>query len=200
MDTIEVTVKDPGQVPAIVERILGFVPRESLIVLGIGGGPVARVDLGDVDALMAGLAPARGHWVQVVLVLYSDDPEVVLEYEAAWVREFPGIEVLGVVRVHDDTVYRDGVAHPRTVVNLGPLAARAVAPSRDEMAASITGDVRTTEEALTMALEAYRVGDGAKAWVCLERFEDLGGPPENVIYRGLSALLTNAVDPKEIPC
>lgn len=114
---ITLTAREPGDIVALIPRVLGFRPDHSLVMVSIGGrGLHARVDLPDrgstsrppgrawdaaVDAL---LEPAVRHRLpSVVLVLYTDDAEWADGVRAALRQRFEdaGVPVRELLRVHD---------------------------------------------------------------------------------------------------
>lgn len=190
------TIKTPGDVPAVVEATLGFVPSNSLVIVGVGGGLTARVDLG--DEAVTSLAPAAPAWARVMLVVYSTDPGTLLDYEHAFTCTYPAVEVVVAVRVCGDTVHSAFGDFTRTTPDLGMRGARVVRSSREELADHIAATVHTTAEALLLAMESYRAGDGASAWMYLERFTALGGSTDSPVYSIVSLALTHGIDPNTL--
>jgi uncharacterized protein DUF4192 len=156
------TARSPEDLLAIVPVVLGFVPRDSVVMLTFGASRTfhARVDLptgaAEVpDVVTALLGPARLHRVpRVVFVVYSGSAAVARDVGRALARAFQraGIEVLEVLRadglrwfsavgrrrgVPDWGVPYDVLAHPFTAQAV--LEGRVTHRSREELAASLDG-------------------------------------------------------------
>jgi hypothetical protein len=103
------TARSPEDVLAAVPVVLGFEPRDSVVMLTFGGVETfhARVDLpppAEVeDAVDLLLDPARRHRVaRVVFVVYADDGPAARTVVRRLRRAFPraGIDVVEVLRAH----------------------------------------------------------------------------------------------------
>lgn len=163
------TIKTPDDALAVVVRMLGFEPEESIVVLGIGGNaPTARVDLPklteDLEAslreyaeLAVMLAPMREHLTRALVIVFTAKErhgELALGLMEAWL---PGVEVV------------DAFVH---VTQGAPENGRAARMEQCTQAA-------TVEEAELLAHQAWEAGDGALAWGYLDRAAELG-PRTNV--------------------
>ncbi|MCZ2860131.1 DUF4192 domain-containing protein [Blastococcus sp. VKM Ac-2987] len=107
-DRPEVRISDPGEVAAALPHLLGFHPRESVVLIGLGGPSGGRVGLtvrADLPPAGAGAAAAR----LLARSLRTDDPVaalVVVVSEAADDRAgpgagYPGAELPHRALVHD---------------------------------------------------------------------------------------------------
>lgn len=191
------TLSSPASIPAFVEAALGFTPSDSLVVLGLGGGPSARVDIDTdtvEDAVMA-LATAASHWRTGVLVAIYSDYVTMGRVERAFRNYLPSVEVKIIVDIdeHDVVTDADGVEH-RPVRPEG-LPTKTVRPSRESIVADAERVV-SSASAFRTAVEAYREGDGAKSWIYLDRFHALNEGERTDQSLILERLLTLAVDPK----
>lgn len=184
MRTVTVTTRE--QVLAVVNQSMGFQPTDSLVVLGTGGAPTARVDVGPMAELRAALSPALVHWRPVkVLALGYGAGQHVVDDLARWLLD-EGIEVATVVKADND----EGIG----LRSDSELDARHVAHSRAglEAEAAKCNDVAIAAET---ALISYEEGRGPQAWVYLDRWQVLAGrrTPEMV---ELARKLEQAVDPR----
>lgn len=193
-----ITFKGPQSIPSYVETFLGFTPSDSLVVLGIGGGPSARVDVEETTVwhVVQALHPCLEHWQDrgVMVAVYSDDVELA-EVRAAFGFILPGVDVHMLVTVdeHDVVTDHEGVEyHPRRDAD---LPSKTVRPSREALVADAERIIDPAA-ALSTAISAYFEGDGAKAWVYLDRFNVLDGGSADSKPLILQRLLTNAVNPK----
>jgi hypothetical protein len=195
-----VTLKSPADIPAIVDAFLGFTPSASLVILGVGGAPSARVDisLAGLATSVEALSPAAEHWSKgVVVALYSDEVDL-LDVQLAMTQYLPDVPILAAAevittygRVH--VVDAEGNLFVATPSEDPEIAAKRVAASRDEIVAE-AAEVTRPDLAWTLARESYRAGNGARAWVYLDRFHALSAPTDDSTLLG--DLLTAAVDPK----
>jgi len=151
--------RSPEDLLAVVPIVLGFVPRDSVVMLTFGARHTfhARIDLPDpgevAGAVGALLDPARRHRVRrVVFVLYSDDARAAARVARALSRAFAaaGIDVLDSLRADGRRWWPLPDGH-REVPERGvpydlsahPFAAQAVFEghvthgSRDQLAASL---------------------------------------------------------------
>ena len=184
-----VHIDNVADFPIAVSAIIGFTPVESLVVAGLSGGPTARVDLG--PGAIESLAPAVRHWDRVIVLVYSDDP-VSTSYADAFADTYPSVNVLDILTVTGDMVSSRhfGTTEPVASIAPGILGDRLIADSRESVVAEAD---RVTEpaEALRLAEAYYRAGDGARAWVYVDRARELGGDPSV-----MEAALMNADDPR----
>jgi hypothetical protein len=177
----------PGDIPLVAAHVLGFIPSDSLVILGIGGGPHARVDLG--PEAVASLSVALPHWSTVLAVVYSDDATDLEAYRVALDLAFPTLQVVNIV--HVDPAGRVNGQHSAATVE---TPHKRIASSRDELTRE-AADEHDADTALVVALTAYEVGDGAKAWIYLDRARELG-LADDTQARELDRKLRTAVDPR----
>ena len=163
-----IVIRNPQDVDNVVRMALHFAPEDSFVVVPVSGGnaPVARVDLGPSDILRETFADVLDRWTNVLVAIYGDAPDLDVE------SILPGVNVLAVVNLPNP----DGDAFRRA--NL----------------ASLVAHIATAEDAEAAAWDAYKGGDGALAWECLDRAKDLAG---SLTMRGttLAAMLAKAVNP-----
>lgn len=200
------TVTSPAGLPPIIAAMLGFEPTNSLVILPIGSGraPTARIDLDptvDPDSLHDVFAPARRYWSQVAVVLYTDDQNLAEHFGDSIERILPGVTVDIVCRVaHGHIATLDGSRSWAIDSHTGnqEIDARVVHPSRDDLAR----DAETITEAraaLTMAIHAYKAGNGARALTYLDRCHALQPDDDTTrLARLLEVAIAHAVDPNEI--
>ena len=196
--TTTLTARSPEDLLALVPIVLGFVPRESVVMLTFGAQRTfhARVDLpvreAEVaDVVQALLEPARRHLVRrVVFVLYTADAHAARTVARPLVRAFEeaDVEVIDVLRADGDRWFTVlgrrrgvplcGVAYD---VSAHPFAAEAVLDgrvthaSRAELADSLRADPdRVAAVAAALADRSARDPDGGT-----------GGPGELVWARRL---------------
>lgn len=197
MTSNTVTFRSPADLPAVVETFLGFRPSESLVVLGIGGGPSARVDIepDTVASAVIALQAAAQHWTRgVVVAVYSDTVEA-SDVERQMRRYLPAVQVMLIADVDqfDNVIDSQGNVHAPTTP--AGLPARHARPSRESIVADAERET-SAGAAWGVAVNAYRAGDGAKSWIYLDRFHALCDGERTVDSLLLTYLLTNAVDPK----
>lgn len=167
-----ITIKDAADAIDAAARLIGFHPQNSLVVLPIGNGPTARVDLESPSALAESLAMARSHWGTVLVLIYTDSREKFTIFEAAVPAILPGITVVDVIHAPNDSTGRtraDLVTEAQAVVHADEAEERAVA--------------------------AWRRGDGAAAWVMYDRAVALSGGA-SLRMQLLRVALECAVDPR----
>lgn len=193
-------ISSPAEAIAAIPALIGFTPSPGdLIVLGFGPGvPQCRTDLNvDPAGLRIALSGAWSAWRKgrIFVAAYSPTPvELDLEYL------FPGIEVIDAVRVHNQLIWS-----PSEETLLGvceePLAlpdTPAPLPSRDSLvqAAEMVTDV---EAAMEEGISAWQNGNGALAWILLDRARALNVPrtdSEQMIR--LEVTLRSCVNPREV--
>lgn len=176
-ETKTLRIKNPGDLLAAVPGLLGFHPRDSVVLMTVGAAEHpchARIDLptdvDDVDGVVAELVQvARKVGAdQVALVLYSHDAEVAdllavtLDAELA----ADGVAVPIAVRADGERWYSlegwpgddsqegtpyDVSTHPITVA--GVVEGRVVHDSREAMRDSLVGTDLEEVEAVTAAME-----------------------------------------------
>lgn len=177
--------RTPPDLVAVVPAVLGFHPRDSVVLLTFGppGGAFhARVDLPPgpedretVASVLADAVEANGVRRAAVLV-YSDDAAAALGQAEVLVRRLLelDVEVIEVLRVHDGRWWP--VPHgdePGTPCDLDshPLTAQRVFEGhvvhrdREELAASLVGSPtgKDGEDAVAVALAATRFADHTAA-------------------------------------
>lgn len=186
-----VEIRTVAEVPVAIDAMMGFTPMESLVIVGLGAGPVARVDLS--PEAVASLAPAVRHWGRVMIVVYSETPAAA-SYGAAFTEAYPTVDVVDVLEVRDGMVTSQhfGTTEPVAPIAPGILGDRLIADSRDDVVAEAER-VTDPAEALRLAEAYYGAGDGARAWVYCDRARELGADPSAIEHR-----LTNADDPRSV--
>lgn len=182
-----VTVTHPGQLLAVTAQILGFHPVDSLVILGLGGGPTARVDAGPVEEIKAAMDPALVHWSRVVVLGYGTG-RVLVDPIRKWLRT-QGVEVVTDLEV--DNV--EGVGQ----VSGSSLDARVVRASRAELEAE-AWQIDSVHAAEVVARAAYRAGDGARAWAFYDRAVALADGKVSPNMADLDRRLRLAIDPRDI--
>lgn len=196
--TTTVSLSNPRQIPGIVAGVLGFVPADSLVIVGTGGGPTARIDIGsDPVETFAPFAPAFPHWVDspVLVVIYSDDPSSRLQSYTSSRLAAEGVDVAAVVRVTTDgRVHQGGNTYLADEGIPAAFAARRVAQTREALLAD-AANVTDAQEAYGLAVDQWNAGNGAHAWVFLDRYAEILGHQDSA-YRALESRLVNAVDPR----
>lgn len=184
-----IRIQTLADLPAAIDALLGFRPTESLVVMGNGQGPTARVDLG--PGAVEALAPAVRHWRDVLLLVYSEAPMALL-YLAEFTAAYPEVNVLDALDVKGDTVTSLHSGETVTVAPIAPgiLGDRIVAPSREDLIAEAQG-VTDAAVAESLAEGYYASGDGARAWIYVDRARELGGDPT-----WIEGQMMNAVNPR----
>lgn len=104
---MQVTIQTNDEAIAAIPHLLGFEPRESLVIVPVGGrrAPVARLDLpgtpeeanGVIDALTDAYGSGRWGEVAVVIVCFSENPTKTAPFSA---------ELASALKEHDVTVVR----------------------------------------------------------------------------------------------
>ena len=190
--TTTLTARSPEDLLALVPIVLGFVPRESVVMLTFGAQRTfhARVDLPVREAQVAEvvqalLEPARRHLVRrVVFVLYAADAHAARTVARPLVRAFEeaDVEVIDVLRADGDRWFTVlgtrrgvpvcGVAYD---VSAHPFAAEAVLDgrvthaSRAELADTLRADPdRVAAVAAALAALSARDPDGGTGWTAGE--------------------------------
>jgi hypothetical protein len=144
-----VTLRSLIDIAAAVPGVLGFAPTESLVLLAADGGPSARVDLvpGCAEAIAGPIAPHVNRCV--VLVYTNGEPEpwlsdAIATFTAAGIEVMvPGLHVEGShVHVGDQSWEFD--VRDSEVTAQRVLEGRTVASSREELAALVAYDGRST--------------------------------------------------------
>lgn len=163
--TRSLSIKAPADIPNAVRTFLGFDPTDSYVVLGIGGGPTARVDIGPAALIAASLVTAAPHWSNgVVAVAYSSDPAAL--GDLAQILETLDVPVRLAAHVGESTVTVGESTEP--YYNGGR--------SREDVMADVVAAVSDPDEADEEAWRAYLdAGNGALAWLYLDRAEALRG-------------------------
>jgi len=190
--TETLVIREPGDVVKIISRVLGFTPSDSLVVVPIGGdGPTARIDLGSPEGLAHALAPAVPAWSAVVVALYADDAQQARLLVENLDSILPGVTILATLRVADGCTY-----NPRAPEEPGVSYIAETTSDRDDLVAEAAGvtDVAVAEN---LAIDSYAAGNGARAWIYLDRAEALMGTRSEAM-QGLAHALTNAVRPQSV--
>jgi pyocin large subunit-like protein len=194
----KLTLKTPGDIPAVVEAFLGFTPSDSLVIMSIGGGPSARVDI-TVDTVadaVGAMAVAAPHWTNgVIVAVYSETVDAV-DVGHAIAATMPQVSVRATVTVRPDrTVVDDtGATHAPTSPDMpDEVRARRLADSRAELEAE-AAEVEDAPTAWILARESYRAGNGARAWVYLDRYVKLNHG-HSLASKILERFLREAIDP-----
>lgn len=185
------TIRTPGDIPAVVASTLGFHPEDSLVIIGIGG-PTARVDLGPVDETLDAFAPAVPHWQTIVMVVYTDNHDTLTDLATAWWTRFPDVQIAVAARVHDGMVYTNA-DDPGTPAKT-PDGPRRVVKDRATLE-SEAAEVDSPDVAWTIAEGAYDAGNGAMAWCFLDRYVALIGGQSDARADALAVKLYAAVPP-----
>jgi hypothetical protein len=166
--------------------------------VGTGGGPTARVDLGgSAPVNFEPMVPAIRHWTgrTVLVVIYSDEDQSTLERYTSSRLTAEGCNVAMVARVTTDGRIHAGGNTFLTTGTIPPqFAARRVSESR---AALLDEAAKVTDaaQAIDLASQAWFNGDGALAWVFLDRYAAIVGTHDDT-YRALEQRLVDAVDPR----
>lgn len=166
-----ITITDRDDVLAVVARMLGFQPQESLVVITIGGGPTARVDLASPAVLAESLAPMLRHiHTGVLVVTYTANPGSTLGLLDQLDLILPGVQVYDAFE-----------------------ASHQAGPTREDLVQQ-ADEIDDPDEAEALAWQAYESGDGASAWIYLDRANALRGF-ESGEAALLAVLLAGAVRP-----
>lgn len=193
-----VTIKSPADVAAVACSIMGFTPVESLVILGIGGAPTARVDLPDdlanLDTVMNAMTPAAHHWTKGVLLVVFSDRDVLTDVTSAFTRHLPDVPVTVSLRTHEGSTFIHGATWKNST-NAADAAGLTTPTQTREDLARAAEDVTDADEALTLAWCSYDTGDGARAWVYHDRYIALGGDASRDTAADLSNRLTHAIPP-----
>lgn len=200
-----IAISSRVEAAAAVPVILGFHPSESIVIVGIGSGaPTARLDLPGVsrEALLEALGPAieAGHWSEGCLVAVFTEcnvvaAEVLLSSTSKWL---PEIRVLDAFRVTTGECIGALEATGETVAPI-EVPGRPVAASRADLVAAID-ELMDPEDILTRAVTAWKSGNGAAAWLYLDRLEEVAGWPDPLPDRALrlASLMRSAIDPTQV--
>lgn len=203
MPTRRVSISSRVEAAAAVPVILGFHPSESIVIVGIGSGaPAARLDLPRMsrEAVLDVLAPAieAGHWSDGCLVAVFTEcnvaaGEALLTTTPKWL---PGIPVLDAFRVTAGECFGPRETTGTTVTPV-VIPDHPVAASRADLVPAIA-DLTSPNEILARAITAWKDGNGAAAWLYLDRLEEVAGWPEPLPERALrlASLMRAAADPK----
>lgn len=198
-----VTARTRNDLLAVVPRVLGFAPSESIVVMGTGGGLTARLDLTEkVTQLRETLRPAEQNWRAhgpVVVVVYAAEPLsafFLLNDLESWLPDTPVADAFAVVDglIVEPDGHIEGPVEPSDVANALPEAAA----SRDELEAR-AADCESATEAAALAVDSYREGQGALAWAYIDRARALD--PNEFVAAALNVLerlIRDCVDPKSV--
>lgn len=187
-----VSIKSPADFPGVVAGVLGFIPADSLVILGIGGGPTARVDLGlSPRDSVEPMESAFQHWTRVVVLTYTDDDtERVSKYAASVLRSH-GIDVVATGRVDTSNRVHSGGNVFLAADVPAEFAERRITEARDDYLAE-AAKITDADAALALAEEFWSKGNGALAWIFADRYAEISG----IRATDLEARLTDAVDPR----
>lgn len=198
-DTRRVSIKSPGDIAAVACSIMGFTPVESLVIVGLGGGPFARVDLPEdaagLGATMTALAPAAKHWANGVLLVVFSEHDLLSDVTTAFWQRMPDVAVHLAVRTHDGSTFVDGTTVENRTDAVDRAGLRAPLTETREDLARATEAVTDAAEALTLAWSSYDTGNGARAWCFYDRHLALGGDPSSDLATDLHNRLTHAIPP-----
>lgn len=195
-----VTLRTPAEIVKAVPHLIGFEPSDSLVVVSLGGGPHARVDLGDEEGLMQSLGHALPHWTGgVLLVVYGSHEE----HRRIWnhaAHIFPSVPIMAVLGVRGQVVHRDPDDEGEALEAELPeaLTAKSVAPTRDHLVEE-AAQVEEADDAERLAVESYERGDGARAWAYYDRAVVLRGEATEAMCTLAQALTTAAPPPNWTP-
>lgn len=189
---MRLTIRSPEDIVAAVPVVLGFEPRDSIVMLTFGGGDPfhARVDLPrpaqaeEVASLL--LAPALRHRVRSVLfVAYADDGPAVRTVTRTLRGRFAeaGIPILEVLRVHAGRWFaseRPGAPRHGVPFDVGHhrFRARAVTEgivvhgSRDELANLISASPHELARTVAALADATPASPEEVAQIVESRLED----------------------------
>lgn len=200
-----VTIHSRAEAAALVPSLLGFHPSESIVIIGVGEGmPTARIDFCEVSTsrLRDAILPAihGGHWKDgCILAIFTEGEvnraEILIMEAPTWL---PGISVLDAFRVTNGECFgpweATGQKVPAPLVETGPIAA-----SRAELVPD-AGSLTDVDQIITKAIAAWKSGNGASAWIYLDRLNELIEDPKDPPQRALQliALLQTAVNPTEV--
>ena len=181
-----VVARTPDELLVALARVIGFYPTDSLVIMGTGGGPTARIDTCPLPEIVAGMTPALGHWGNGVVVVGYGTGQSLIQPVAAWLGQV-GVTVKATLHASNEPA-KGTTGVPR-------VDARPVYSSRRELEAKAEAltDVAEVER---MALDAYADGAGAKAWVFHDRAVALGSTSPEM--QRLKGWLEGAVDPKGV--
>ncbi|GAC1378511.1 MAG: hypothetical protein NVSMB48_00080 [Marmoricola sp.] len=169
---MQLTIQSNDEVIAAVPHLMGFEPRESLVIVPVGGGraPVARLDLPAsatdahdvIEALTETYGSGRWGQVAVLAVCFSQAPETTASFSAALEKAFQEHDVTVVRRLAaaettwiDFTTNTTGARTDAAKDLIGAEAAlagrRLPYGSREELAAEFAGNTDLIAESLLEA-------------------------------------------------
>lgn len=200
------TIKTPGDIPPVVDQVMGFHPTQSIVVLDLHGGPCARLDLPTNDdgwaQVVESLAPAAVQWSDVLLAVFTERDDALAQVVAMFRERMPWITLAVSIRTHGDTVWTlEGGAYAVTTNAVDNYPdVKPVLRSRGEIAFAAQ-EINDGAEALSLAWSAYNLGNGAEAWVYLDRHVELMGedPEWTSPALDLARRLTLAIRPDVAP-
>ena len=191
-EPVRLRIRSPEDIVAAVPVILGFEPRESIVMMTFGGADPfhARVDLpipahADEVALLL-VSPAVRHQVRDVLfIIYAEEGPAVKSVTRQLRHHFAEAEigVLEVLRVHDGRWFapgRPGAPPCGVPYDVGHHRFRAMAVtegivvhrSREELADLIRGQPREVARTTEALAEATPAGPGEIAEMIETRLEE----------------------------
>lgn len=196
METLKIST--PGDVANVIPRILQFHPQDSLVILSLGGGPIARIDLGTASEMADALSSALHHWSNGVIVAFYCDAETFESRESELDRILPGVPVRIALRIdggmtfHPGDLYGTSYSDAPTGTALDSTTVQTSRHALEDDAATIN-DAATAE---ILAVAAYLEGVGARAWVYADRAVALSNGVVSARMQTLGRLLQSAVPPK----
>lgn len=176
------SISSPADVPRLVREVIGFEPTDSLVVIGLGGGVIARIDLGDVAVMAMSLQPAVPHLSNgAIVATYGPSGDV-----GRVVAAVLGVRVMACAHIWQGVATLGNQSEPYA----GDGRTRA------DLATDVAAAVSDADEADDEATRAWRAGNGALAWAYLDRARELRGSHSDR-GRELAHRLQTAQDPRE---
>lgn len=204
MPVTTITVRSRSEAAAVAPIMLGFHPTESIIIMGVGpGAPTARLDLISAEApgLREALMPAiqAGHWRNgCALAIFTEDEvdraDTLLTNIPTWL---PNVPIIDAFRVTEGRCFGPWEASGVSVAE-APQVPGNIAASRQDLVPDVQ-QLQDPDELLRRAIAAWKSGNGAAAWILLDRLEEIlgsAGLPERA--QQLVALLQAATNPREV--
>ena len=178
-------LKHEAQIIAAVPRILGFQPVDSLVIVGLNGGPTGRVDAGPAGEIIESMSVMVPHLDGGAAVVGFGEGQALVDEVTWWLVE-QGIRVAASIKADNG----EGVGWSTGTL----LDEKPALRSRDELvlAAQAVTDPLECEE---QAFAAWRDGNGGLAWVLYDRAVALFGF-ESPDMADLRVKLETAVDPR----
>lgn len=166
-------IRSHDELIAVIPHMLGFQPRESLVCVAAGDGPLARIDLltphEDMDRWLEGLTDVylrADHPARVAIVAFGDDGRRTVAALCAVAEALAGGPEVGPLLWSRGDEWTDllsvtrGTVSPSTRARLDAEFAWAghamPAASREELATAMQGDTAPLVPHLTPAIERWR--------------------------------------------